>query len=410
MPASVKPTISSVTATPVNGNSTINGWKIYVYGKTKAALAISGAAGAYGSTIRSYSITTSPNIGSSTASSFTTSEIFTTGTVTVTATVTDSRGRTASKTASFSVYAYAAPYFTSVEGFRCNSGGVRDDANGTYARIQAAFGCSALNGSNKVTATVALLQVGGSYATSSALTSGTGVTLGGGNLAVDASFNATLTLRDTVGTVSTYTLTIPSISYIMHVKRGGKALGFGVAAGADNTVTFGWPLKLNTKLEVSQGGTGAGSASSACSNLGAVKKSGDTMTGNLYIQSSLYPSLYLQPTYNGTAYRTVFEGSYAGASSFSSWDDSTGNNRRMLEVRNRSYEASRDNAVVLRDVVNGAYYSYRVFHAGMASPVPVANGGTGASSAKAALNNLGIFYASSLPSSGTDGQICLMSV
>lgn len=105
---------------------------------------------------------------------------------------------------------------------------------------------------------MALLQVGGSYATSSALTSGTGVTLGGGNLAVDASFNATLTLRDTVGTVSTYTLTIPSISYIMHVKRGGKALGFGVAAGADNTVTFGWPLKLNTKLEVSQGGTGAG--------------------------------------------------------------------------------------------------------------------------------------------------------
>ena len=152
---------------------------------------------------------------------------------------------------------------------------MRDDANGTYARIQATFGCSALNGSNKVTATVALLQVGGSYATSSALTSGTGVTLGSAaNLAVDASFNATLTLRDTVGTVSTYTLTIPSISYIMHVKRGGKALGFGVAAGADNTVTFGWPLKLNTKLEVSQGGTGAGSASSACSNLGAVKKDG----------------------------------------------------------------------------------------------------------------------------------------
>ena len=146
---------------------------------------------------------------------------------------------------------------------------------------------------------------------------------------MDASFNATLTLRDTVGTVSTYTLTIPSISYIMHVKRGGKALGFGVAAGADNTVTFGWPLKLNTKLEVSQGGTGAGSASSACSNLGAVKKSGDTMTGNLYIQSSLYPSLYLQPTYNGTAYRTVFEGSYAGAASFSAWEDNSGNNRRM---------------------------------------------------------------------------------
>ena len=134
------------------------------------------------------------------------------------------------------------------------------------------------------------------------------------------------------------------------------------------------------------------------------------MTGNLYIQSSLYPSLYLQPTYNGTTNRTVFEGSYAGASSFAAWDDSSGNNRRMLEVRNASYESDRDNALLLRDVVNGTYYAFRIFHSGMATPVPVANGGTGASNAKAALSNLGIFYASSLPASGTDGQICLVPV
>lgn len=79
-------------------------------------------------------------------------------------------------------------------------------------------------------------------------------------------------------------------------------------------------------------------------------------------------------------------------------------------MRNAAYAPSRDNALLLRDVVDGNYYAYRVFHAGMASPVPVANGGTGASSAKTALNNLGIFYASSLPSSGTDGQICLVPV
>ena len=79
-------------------------------------------------------------------------------------------------------------------------------------------------------------------------------------------------------------------------------------------------------------------------------------------------------------------------------------------MRNAAYAPSRDNALLLRDVVDGNYYAYRVFHAGMASPGPVANGGTGASSAKAALNNLGIFYASSLPSSGTDGQICLVPV
>ena len=47
---------------------------------------------------------------------------------------------------------------------------------------------------------------------------------------------------------------------------------------------------------------------------------------------------------------------------------------------------------------------------GAARPGPGATGGPGARRAKAALNNLGIFYASSLPSSGTDGQICLVPV
>ena len=409
-PSSVAPTISSVTATPVNDNSVLSGGGVYAYGKSKATLKINGAAGAYGSTIKSCSITTSPNVGSSTASSFTTGLIYTSGTVTVTAKITDSRGRSATKTTTFSVHAYSAPYFSAVEGYRSNSSGTRDDVSGTYARIRATFGGSALNGKNAVSCKLVMKQIGGSYSTSATLTSGTAVILGGGSLAVDASYEVTLTLTDTVGTVSTYNITVPSAAYIMHVKKGGKAVGFGTAAGADNTVTFGWPVRLNRALEVSQGGTGANNAASACGNIGAVKKSGDTMTGNLYIQSSLYPSLYLQPTYNGTAFRTVFEGSYAGASSFSSWDDGTGNNRRMLEIRNRSYESSRDNALLLRDVVDGSYYAFRVFHAGMATPVPVANGGTGASTAKAALNNLGIFYSATLPSSGTDGQICLVPV
>ena len=183
-----------------------------------------------------------------------------------------------------------------------------------------------------------------------------------------------------------------------------------MAAGSDNTVSFGWPIKLSQPLEISQGGTGANSAASAVSALGAVKKAGDTMTGNLNISSSLYPSMLLLPTNGGTTNRTVFEGSYVGASSFSSWEDDTGNNRRMLEVRNAKYESSMDNAVVLRSVINGTYNVHRVFHAGMATPVPVANGGTGGSTAKAALTSLGIFYSATLPSTGVDGQICLVPV
>ena len=348
-------------------------------------------------------------MGSANASNLTTGTLYKTGTVTVTAKVTDSRGRTATRSTTFSISAYAAPVISGVTLYRCKSDGTRDDTAGTCAYVKANFSCSVI-GSNKVSVQAVLSQIGGSYTTSTMLTSGSGVILGGGKLAVDATYSVTITAADTVGSVSTYSGEVSSAAYFMHVKKGGRALGFGMAAGADGTASFGWPLILSKPLAVAQGGTGANTASGACSAIGAVKKSGDTMSGNLNIATSLYPSLYLLPTYNSTTNRTVFEGSYIGASSFSSWEDSTGNNRRMLEIRNAAYQASLDYAVMLRTCVNGAWGAYRVFHAGMPTPVPVANGGTGASNAKAALSNLGIFYAASLPSSGTDGQICLVPV
>ena len=70
------PSISDLRASPVNDNSVISGWGIYVYGKSKAQIKINGAAGAYGSTIRSYSITTSPNVGSASAASYTTGLLY----------------------------------------------------------------------------------------------------------------------------------------------------------------------------------------------------------------------------------------------------------------------------------------------------------------------------------------------
>ena len=90
------------------------------------------------------------------------------------------------------------------------------------------------------------------------------------------------------------------------------------------------------------------------------------MTGNLSIQGYLYPSMYLLPYYNNTTNRTVFEGSYAGASSFASWEDNTGNNRRMLEVRTKAYQSSLDYAVLLRvcDAGNWGELSYIPFRHG----------------------------------------------
>lgn len=116
------------------------------------------------------------------------------------ANVTASRGRTANKSTSFNVLAYGSPWFAGVQAYRCNSSGTRDDIAGTCARIQANFGRSTLNGNNTVTWRVTLSQVGSSYFTSSAMTSG--------SLAEDAAYMATLTLTDTVGTFSTYSAVV----------------------------------------------------------------------------------------------------------------------------------------------------------------------------------------------------------
>ena len=94
-------------------------------------------AGDLGVSIKSYSITTDPSVGSANASSLTTGTLYKTGTVTITAKVTDSRGRTATKSATFSVSAYAAPVISGVTIYRCKSDGTRDDVAGTCAYVKA---------------------------------------------------------------------------------------------------------------------------------------------------------------------------------------------------------------------------------------------------------------------------------
>ena len=68
----------------------------------------------------------------------------------------------------------------------------------------------------------------------------------------------------------------------------------------------------------------------------------------------------------------------------------------MLEVRTKGYAQSLDNAVLLRVADAGTWSAYRIFHTGMESPVPIANGGTGANNAATARYYLGANNASNL--------------
>ena len=410
VPSTVTPSLS-FTMDEANSNIYT---KFGCYVRTRSQLNISiTASGNQGSTISSYRTTV--NGTTYTTSSFTTSYLNTAGENTVTVTVTDSRGRTATLSNTITVADYSPPSLTKFSAERSNSSGSAAQTDGFNVRVSVAGTVSPVGNKNNISCTIYYK-----------LTSATAWTSAGTITPSGYSVNATnQVLAQTFAVLSSYDIKVRFQDYFYYVEQSvsigtkqvimdflhdGKGIAFGKVAESSEHVEFGWPLILSTPLAIEYGGTGATNATLARYYLGAVAKTGDTMTGNLSIQSSLYPSVYLLPTYNNTTNRTVFEGSYIGASSFAAWEDSSGNNRRMLEVRTKSYESSLDNAVMLRVADNGAWSNFRVFHAGMVTGVPVNKGGTGATTAKAALSNLGIFYSATLPSSGTDGQICLVPV
>ena len=397
VPASVAPTISGVSIAEATAGIAA---RFGAYVRTRSTLAVSiAASGAQGSTITT--CRTTLDGAAYTGTSFTSNPLNTAGNLVLTVTVTDSRGRTASTTRTIAVLDYSPPSLTKFTAERCNSAGTAPQMDGTRVRVSVGGSVSPVGTKNTIACTVYYKTSSASAWTQAAAITPSSYSVNTTNLLLPQTFNALssydlkVRLQDSFYYVE-QTVSIGTKQVMMDFYKDGSGVAFGKVAETPGAVEFGWPVKLTEPLGVDQGGTDASNAASACANLGAVKKSGDTMTGNLSISGYLYPSLYLLPTYNSTTNRVVFEGSYAGAASFSAWQDSTGNNRRMLEVRSASYESSRDNAVVLRDVINGSYYAFRVFHSGMATPVPIGSGGTGASNAAAARSNLGANNASNL--------------
>lgn len=410
VPSTVTPSLSFTMGEANSGIYT----KFGCYVRTRSQLNITITAGGnQGSTISSYRTTV--NGTTYTSSSFITGYLNTAGENSIAVTVTDSRGRTTSITSTFNVADYSPPSLTRFNAERCNSDGSAAQTDGANVRVSITGSVSPVGNKNNISCTVYYKLTSASAWTSAGTIVTSGYSVSVVNQVLEQTF-AVLNSYDIEVRLSDYfyyveqSVSIGTKQVIMDFLHDGKGIAFGKVAESSEHVEFGWPLILSSPLAVEYGGTGATTPALARYYLGALSKTGDTMTGNLNIQSALYPSVYLVPTYNNTTNRTVFEGSYIGASSFAAWEDSSGNNRRMLEVRTKAYQSSLDWAVLLRVADNGTWGSYRIFHSGMESPVPVSCGGTGSFYAKGALSNLGIFYADMLPSSGTDGQICLVPV
>lgn len=399
VPDSVVPTVSSISVTEATSGIAAQ-FGTFVQGKSKLFVSVS-AAGARGSTVISCKAVFLGAVYQ--GLSFTTGAVNAGGNQILSVTITDTRGRSATVTKTISIASYAAPSLSLFTAERCNSAGTAAQMDGNKVRISIRATASSVSSKNTVSCKVYYKLTTATAWTQSVALTVSSYAVNETNRLLSQTFDALksydlkVVFSDYFSTVE-QAVSIGTKQVMLDFYRDGTGVAFGKVAETSGMVEFGWPIRLTSPLGVAQGGTGANTADGACAGIGAVKKSGDTMTGNLNIQGSLYPSVYLLPTNNSTTNRTVFEGSYVGASSFASWNDGTGNNRRMLEVRNSAYESGIDNAVMVRTCDNGTWGNYRVFHAGMTTGVPIANGGTGATTAANARSNLGCNNAGNLTS------------
>lgn len=232
IPASIKPTINSFTATPQSSNAAISGWGVLVKGYSTVALSVSKTLNG-GATLASIAFS-GPGISSTgTSTTATTSTMTTTGSKTWTVIVTDSRGRTATTTVSKTVYDYANPVISSIEVCRCDSDGTLNNNSGTYIKFKPHFSVSSVNGNNGLaTSNGAMLKwrvSGGSYGTAFAVTNNTWTAVqGGGAISTASTYEGQLTVTDKVGNSTTLTVTLPGSSGLWY-GRGNDRLGLGSA-------------------------------------------------------------------------------------------------------------------------------------------------------------------------------------
>lgn len=227
VPTTVIPTISSVALTE-GATGLASTYGAYIQSKSKVKASIT-ASGAYGSTIKSYS---SSLLGKTyTGASWTSDTITLSGTLSVVTTVTDSRGRTATKTTSFSVLSYAPPQITTFNVARYNSSGTADP-DGIYLGARLVYSVTSLNSKNTATAKVEYKK--STDSTWTTLTTRTELSLdatlkpAGTTFSTDYQWDFRVTLTDAFNsaTPATYTAVLPSGAVILDIKADGKGIAF----------------------------------------------------------------------------------------------------------------------------------------------------------------------------------------
>jgi hypothetical protein len=249
VPNTVVPTVGTITLTPQTYNNLIQN-------KNKVKVSVSGCSAGTGSTIKSYTFS-GPSLSTTiTGTSATSGIISTSGTKTYKVTVTDNRGRTASKTATITCYAWSMPSIT-LDAYRvASSSSTTEDDNGTYVRCVYTIKYSYVNGTN----TRKSFSISGGSGTSNITyndwtkTQTTGVsgmvTETGSAIIANCSATTTYTISATVtdnynGSATSNKITVFSAARILNIRPKGTGIAFGKIAGSDNVLDSKWPIRTD---------------------------------------------------------------------------------------------------------------------------------------------------------------------
>ena len=279
VPGSVVPSAGTLSAALAEDTS---GTGLYVKGMGKAKLTLSGASGAYSSSITSYTITGGG--WTATNGALTTGMLASAGNITFTATVTDSRGRKASTTRTINVIDYVKPGVAVCDVYRCDADGNRKKA-GTYFAVEINASYSAITGNTLSITARYKKQSESSYGTAANVTNNGKTVIGGGNIGASTTYDVLVTVADKYNSLPILRA-LSTKSVLQSFKRSAGA-AIGKVAELANWLDVAWNTRIRGNLQVdgtistiipiTSGGTGATNRGDALNNL----VTGDPYYGNL---------------------------------------------------------------------------------------------------------------------------------
>lgn len=266
VPGSVVPSAGTLSAALAEDTS---GTGLYVKGMGKAKLTLSGASGAYGSSITSYTITGGG--WTATNGALTTGTLASAGNITFTATVTDSRGRKASTTRTISVIDYTKPGVAVCDVYRCDADGNRKKA-GTYFAVEINASYSAITGNILNITARYKKQSESSYGTATNVTNNGKTVIGGGNIGASTTYDVLVTVADKYNSLLIQR-TLSTKSVLQSFKRSAGA-AIGKVAELANWMDVAWNTRIRGNLQV-DGGISDGAWNRDATDLMLINFSGD---------------------------------------------------------------------------------------------------------------------------------------